>query len=61
MTNNKKSALRWIMHSSRQQLFNIVFLAIVYGLNAFIGVYNTVFAKKLVDAATKGHDMDAVV
>ena len=49
------------MHSSRQQLFNIVFLAIVYGLNAFIGVYNTVFAKKLVDAATKGHDMDAVV
>lgn len=61
MKNDRKGALRWIINSSRPQLFNIIFLAVVYGLNAFIGVYNTVFAKKLVDAATKSHDMDAVV
>ena len=29
-------------------------LAIIYGLNAFIGVYNTIFARDLVDAAVKG-------
>ena len=29
-------------------------LAFVYGLNAFIGVYNTEFARELVDAAVKG-------
>lgn len=61
MEKNKKSALRWIMHSSRPQLFNIILLAFVYGLNAFIGVYNTVFAKNLVDAATKSRDMDQVI
>ena len=61
MTKDKKGALRWILRNSKPQLFNIIFLAIVYGLNAFIGVYNTVFAKNLVDAATKQHDMDAVI
>ena len=61
MIKNRKGALRWIIHNSRPQLFNIIFLAVVYGLNAFIGVYNTVFAKNLVDAATKSHDMDAVI
>lgn len=54
MPQNKKSALSWIIHSSRPQLFNIIFLAVVYGLNAFIGVYNTVFAKELVNAAVAG-------
>ena len=54
MPQNKKSALSWIVHSSRPQLFNIIFLAVVYGLNAFIGVYNTVFAKELVNAAVAG-------
>lgn len=61
MKKNRKGAFRWIIKSARPQLFNIIFLAIVYGLNAFIAVYNTVFAKKLVDAATKTHDMDEVV
>ena len=46
--------MSWIVHSSRPQLFNIIFLAVVYGLNAFIGVYNTVFAKELVNAAVAG-------
>lgn len=54
MTKNNKSALSWIIHSSRPQFINIIFLALVYGLNAFIGVYNTVFARELVDAAVKG-------
>ena len=54
MTKNKKSALSWIFHSSRPQFVNIILLALVYGLNAFIGVYNTVFARELVDAAVKG-------
>lgn len=51
---HKKSALSWILHSSRPQLFSILLLVLVYGLNAFIGVYNTVFARDLVDAAVKG-------
>ena len=42
------------MSSSRHQFLNIAFLAIIYALNAFIGVYNTVYAKELVDAAVKG-------
>lgn len=54
MPKNKKSALSWIIRSSRPQLFNIIFLALIYGVNAFIGVYNTVFAKELVNAAVKG-------
>lgn len=54
MPKNQKSALGWILRSSRPQLINIIFLAIVYGLNAFIGVYNTVFARNLVDAAVNG-------
>jgi len=54
LTKNNKSALSWIIHSSRPQFINIIFLALVYGLNAFIGVYNTVFARELVDAAVKG-------
>lgn len=61
MTKGKSGALRWIIRSSRPQLFNIIFLALVYGLNAFIGVYNTVFAKNLVDAATKSGDLDKVI
>ena len=58
---DKKGALSWILRSSRPQLFNIIFLALVYGLNAFIGVYNTVFAKNLVNAATAHKDFDLVV
>ena len=50
----KNSALRWIVHSAKPQWYNILFLALVYGLNAFIGVYNTQFARYLVDAAVKG-------
>ena len=50
----QKSALSWIVRSSRPQFVNIILLAVVYGLNAFIGVYNTVFARDLVDAAVKG-------
>ena len=61
MKKRRKGALRWIINSSKPQLFNIIFLAVVYGLNAFVGVYNTVFARHLVDAATKQHDMDAVI
>lgn len=54
MAKNKKGALRWILNSAKPQLHNIIFLAIVYGVYAFIGVYNTVFARDLVDAAVKG-------
>ncbi len=61
MKKQNKNALRWIVNSSRPQLFNIIFLAAVYGLNAFIGVYNTVFAKNLVDAATQRGDLNQVI
>ena len=61
MKKDKKGALRWILRSSRPQFFNIIFLAVLYGLDAFVGVYNTVFAKNLIDAATKSHDMDAMI
>ena len=54
MPKDKKSALSWILKSSRHQFFNIIILAVVYGVNAFIGVYNTVYARDLVDAAVKG-------
>lgn len=54
MAKNKKGALRWILNGAKPQLHNIIFLAIVYGIYAFIGVYNTVFARDLVDAAVKG-------
>ena len=54
MPKDKKSALSWIIKSSRHQFFNIIILAVVYGVNAFIGVYNTVYARDLVDAAVKG-------
>ena len=36
-------------------------LALLYGLSAFIGVYNTVFARDLVNAAVAGEDMDRVI
>lgn len=58
---NKKGALSWILRSSGHQLFNIIFLAVVYGFNAFIGVYNTIYAKELVNAATLSKDMNSVV
>lgn len=61
MTEHKKGALSWILHSSRPQLFNIIFLAVVYGINAFIGVYNTVYARDLVNAATSGGDINRVL
>ncbi len=54
MPKNKSGALKWIIRSSIPQLHNIIFLAIVYGVHAFIGVYNTVYARELVDAAVKG-------
>lgn len=54
MPKNQKSALGWILHSSIPQLINIIFLAVIYSFNAFIGVYNTVFARNLVDAAVNG-------
>lgn len=54
-------ALRWILRNSRPQLFHIILLAIVYGLNAFIGVYNTVFARDLVNAAVAGEDINRVI
>ena len=57
----KKGALRWILRSSRPQLFNIIFLAVVYAIYAFIGVYNTVYARDLVNAATSGADFSLVV
>ena len=42
------------MQSSRPQFINIIILAVVYAVNAFIGVYNTEYARDLVDAAVKG-------
>ena len=54
MSKKQKSALGWILRSSRPQFISIILLAVVYGLNAFIGVYNTIFARDLVDAAVKG-------
>ena len=54
MPKDRKSALSWIINSSRHQFVNILLLTVVYGVNAFIGVYNTVFARDLVDAAVKG-------
>ena len=56
----KQSALNWILHSSRPQLFNIILLALIYGFNAFIGVYNTTYARDLVNAATSGEDLNRV-
>ena len=50
----KNSALRFILRSSGPQLHNIILMAILYGATAFVGVYNTVFAKNLVDSAVKG-------
>ncbi len=61
MPKNKKSALSWIIQSSRPQYINIFILVIVYGVNAFIGVYNTEFARQLVDAAVKGNSVDEVI
>ena len=49
------------MRSSKPQLFNIILLAVVYGANAFIGVYNTVFARDLVNSAVAGEDFGKVV
>lgn len=54
MSKKQKSALSWIVHSSRPQFVRIIILALIYGLNAFIGVYNTEYARKLVDAAVNG-------
>lgn len=54
MSKKQKSALSWIIHSSRPQFINIIILAVVYGVNAFIGVYNTEYARLLVDAAVNG-------
>ena len=54
MFKKQKSALSWIFRSSRPQFGSIIILAIVYGVNAFIGVYNTEFARELVDAAVNG-------
>ena len=54
MSKKQKNALSWILRSSRPQLWNIIILAIVYGVNAFIGVYNTEYARELVDAAVNG-------
>lgn len=56
-----QTALSWIIHSSRPQLFNIILLAVIYGLNAFIGVYNTSFARDLVNAAAAGQDLNRVI
>ena len=54
MSDKRKSALSWIVQSSRPQFINIIILAVVYAVNAFIGVYNTEYARDLVDAAVKG-------
>ena len=54
MSKKQKSALSWMINSSRPQFINIIILAVVYGVNAFIGVYNTENARDLVDAAVKG-------
>ena len=51
MSDKRKSALSWIVQSSRPQFINIIILAVVYAVNAFIGVYNTEYARDLVDAA----------
>ena len=64
MSKKHKSALSWIIRSSRPQFVNIILLAIVYGVNAFIGVYNTEYARELVDAAVngaKGGSFDEVI
>ena len=55
------SALSWIVHSSRPQLFNIILLTVFYAVNAFIGVYNTTFARDLVNAAVSGEDISRVL
>ena len=57
----RKGALKWILRSSKPQLFNIICLAVLYGFNAFIGVYNTVFARDLVNAATSGDSFEKVI
>lgn len=54
MSDKRKSALSWIVQSSRPQFINIILLAVVYAVNAFIGVYNTEYARDLVDAAVMG-------
>lgn len=54
MSDKRKSALSWIVQSSRPQFINIIILSVVYAVNAFIGVYNTEYARDLVDAAVKG-------
>ena len=54
MKKHNNAALKWILSAMRPQLLNIILLAIIYGTNAFIGVYNTGFARQLVDAAVGG-------
>ena len=56
-----KSAQRWIFNSAKPQLLNITILAVIYAANAFIGVYNTVFARDLVNAAVAGSDFNLVL
>lgn len=56
-----RGALKWIIHNSRPQLFNIIFLALIYGLNAFIGVYNTAFARDLVNAAANHEEFSRLI
>ena len=60
MKHNNK-ALKWILSSSRPQLLNIIFLAILYGLHAFIGVYSTVYARELVNSAAYGGELSEVI
>ena len=57
----QRSAQRWIFNSAKPQFLNISILAIMFGLNAFIGVYNTVFARDLVNAAVDGTDFNKVL
>ena len=57
---HKKGALTWILRSSKPQLVNIIILAVFYGIHAFIGVYNTVFARDMINAATSGAGLDKV-
>ena len=57
----KNKASSWILRSSRPQLFNIIILAVIYAGYAFIGVYSTVYARELVNAAAYGRDLDSVI
>lgn len=52
--------LKWIIKNSKKQIFPIIIVTIFYCILAFIGVYNALISKSVVDSAVNGN-MNGVV